>query len=313
MNIAAKITQLLNSPKFQELTAQALAINPWNTPYFINYASKAIQTQLLDPQKIENFKTKFKLNTQSKTKNIGIIAAGNLPLVGFADTLYALLLGYKVTLKPSSKDPLMRIFEELPEVTICNTIEELSHCSAILAMGSDSTCSLIKKLYPATPTLLRGSMHSIAIITGDETPKELELLCDDMLLYAARGCRNVTHLYTPCNYDFSPLIEAINRSIYATQQLMPKPWLQCYRQQKALLKLKGAEFIDSSLLLITPQATNIASTITYSYYNSLEDIKLEGVQFISKRGAFGCGQLPSLEDFANNENVPQFLSKIEGE
>lgn len=297
-----KIEQIFRSQHFADLTAEALKINEWFTHSDIRYAVEAIETEFLNREKLQNFISHHKIDTAKNGATLGIISAGNLPLVGFGDMFYTLLTGCRTLLKPSSKDPLMRAFAVLDGVTIVESIDELTSVDGIIAMGSDSTCAMIGERFPTTPTLLRGSMHSIAILTGDETPAELTALADDIFRYCSRGCRSVTHLYLPVNYD-------IEKLKFEPRDL-PRAWNDCYRYERARAIINGEQFTDAGYYIIKEGAGSATAVINYSFYSNRDQIDLQGVQHIATRENFGRAQHPTLEDFSGGRNVIEFLKGL---
>ncbi len=301
-----KIKQLFNSSRFEQLTQLALEQNHWFTLHSIEFAKNAIISQFLDETKVNIFCSKRGITNTPRNKDIGVVCAGNIPFVGFGDMFYALISGCRVKLKPSSKDPLMHIFDELAEVEIVESIDNFTNIDAILIMGSDSTCQLIESKYPNTPILSRGSMHSIAILDGTENKNELNELTKDMLLHSSMGCRSVTELFVPTEYNFTNLASALSQSKIE----LPKPWKECYNYQKALRTLKGEEFIDCEHSILTPHKTGQLAVFSYKYYSNTEQIDIQQVQHIATKENFGTAQCPSIEQFANKENVIDFIYSL---
>lgn len=295
----SQIENIFRSDRFAQLAAEAVETNEWTTEADIQYAVMALTEEFLDPDKLSSFIDRHSVDTSPRSATVGIVCAGNLPLVGFGDMFYSLISGCRVVLKPSSKEPLMRAFDSLPGVTIVETIEELRCADHLIAMGSDQTCSMLAELMPHIPTLLRGSMHSIAILAGDETDAELEALADDIFRYCSRGCRSVTHIYLPAGYD-------VDRFRFAPRE-MRVAWNDCYRYQRARAVLGGEPFTDGGFYLLKPVPTHETSVVGYSYYTDRAEIPTLGVQYIAERGNFGRAQIPTLDQFANGVNVIDFL------
>lgn len=297
-----KIEKIFSSDLFAQLATQAIATNEWTTADDIIYAVNALRAEFLDKLKLQDFASEHSIDTSPNDLCVGIVAAGNLPLVGFGDMFYALLCGCRVVLKPSSKDPLMRAFAQLEQVTVVDTLEELKGVDCLLAMGSDSTCHLLKGLMPKTPMLLRGSMHSIAILDGEESDQDVEALADDCFRYCSRGCRSVTHLYLPKGYQ-------IEKLKFAPRQ-MPAAWDECYRYQRARAILSNEQFVDGSFYLLKERPASATAVIGYSFYTDPSQIPTLGIQHTAHRGNFGHAQRPSVDDFANRQNVVEFLRKL---
>lgn len=308
------INNLFLSQRFVELSSSALAVNPWFTEEFISTAVRALREEFLDEAKVEGFCAKYNINREPKAKTVGVVCAGNIPLVGFGDMFYSLLCGWNVVLKTSSKDPLMQVFEELGRVEVATSLEELEHCDAIILMGSDTTCELLREMYPDKPLMLRGSMHSVAIIRDSLTLREANLLYIDMLLYCGRGCRNVSHLYLPEGFKMEFLVESILDVDVIDGYQMPKIWLDQYRYARAMAQLRGERVLDSGVCLFKEMpmygSNDSLVTITYSFYKSEDEIPLDKIQHIATHGTFGRAQFPTLYDFANKESVVEFLGSL---
>src|ERR1700712_944999 len=75
--------------------------NGWFTQLFIETAVKNIATNFLDAEKLQTFISSYKIPAnESNPKNIGLVMAGNIPLVGFHDWLCIFLSGHNAVVKP---------------------------------------------------------------------------------------------------------------------------------------------------------------------------------------------------------------------
>ncbi|MFI3288081.1 MAG: hypothetical protein R3Y61_06365 [Rikenellaceae bacterium] len=305
------LKNILNSEKFETLSAEALSVNPWVTPEFIATAREAIVQEFLDENKLKHFCLEHNIDTTPKDKRAAIICAGNLPLVGFGDLFYTLLCGWKILLKPSSKDPLMRLFEDIEGVEIIESIENLDTADAIILMGSDKTCALIEELYPSIPKLLRGSMHSIAILPTEPSTGDVEGLYKDIFLYCSKGCRSVSHLYIPRGFDVERLAHILKDTHLSSGYALPKIWHERYTYERATSMLRGDRIIDCGFCLLREaehhSPTQSLTTITFSYFDNPEEIPDTQIQHIATSENFGRAQYPTLSDFANKESVTEFL------
>ncbi len=305
------LNNILSSDNFDTLSAQALSVNPWVTHEFITTAREAISQEFLDEDKVRDFCSEHNIDTTPKDKRAVIICAGSLPLVGFGDLFYTLLCGWKVLLKPSSKDPLMRLFEAVEGVEIIESIENLDTADAIILMGSDKTCALIEELYPTTPKLLRGSMHSIAILPPEPTTIDIEGLYKDIFLYCSKGCRSVSHLYIPRGFDIERLAHILKETHLRSGYALPQIWYERYNYERATSILRGDKIIDCGFCLLCEtehhSSTQSLTTITFSYFDTPEEIPNTQIQHIATQKNFGRAQYPTLSDFANKESVAEFL------
>ncbi len=325
----ASIRAIFSSDFFGEVALRALEANDWFTAGSIAYAVDSLGGEFLDEGKFAKFSRGQGL--RSLGKQVGVLCAGNVPLVGFGDMFYGLVSGCRMVLKTSSRDPLMQAFGELESVTLCDTLEGFEGCDAILAMGSNQTCARLRELYSTTPMLLRGAMHSVGVLDGTESAAELHGLLDDIFIHSGMGCRNVGHLFVPCGYDFSALRAAVAVYFGTAQSTaqdtvqgsaqgtasctLSQNWTDCIRHNRAMMTLRDTEFIDLDKLLLcngTEDSHSPMGTITYSHYHTTTNQYLDPTttQFVSQRGTFGTGQRPTLSDFPNSQNVIKFLQSL---
>ncbi len=312
----ARIKALFSSASFAELRSEALGVNEFFTPEFIDYAVKALEDNFLNQAKVQEFVAEeriaraFTPAEHTAQSSVGILCAGNLPLVGFGDMFYALLCGCSVVLKVSRRDPLMRIFGELDNVEISESIDSFAPCAAIVAMGGDEVCAILESRFPSTPSLLRGQMHSVAVLSGKETPSELKLLANDMFLYCSMGCRSVTHLYLPRGYNLSTLTTAIEHSPLT----MPKVWHDNYRYERARATLSGEQFTDGGYFLLKEDsfgAPQPLTVVSYSFYDIVPELEgIANIQHIATARNFGTAQTPTLSDFSGGLSVIEFLDSV---
>ncbi len=289
------------------LTVDATKTNEWFTTYFINYAEDAIASEFLNTEKVNMFCRRHKIDQSKKERTVGVICAGNIPLVGFGDMFYSLLCGWNVLLKPSSKDPLMRIFDKLPRVSVVDSVESLSGVDAVILMGSDATCKTIDRLFPNTPKLLRGAMHSVAVLDDRSLTNGAQGLFNDMFLYCSMGCRSVSHIYLPEGFDTDNFAKTITLAKEKSQWDFPSIWYDNYRYQRALMSARGENFVDLGFALLSSSESNSVTNIRYSTSPSPINIDPHSVQHIATTSNFGRAQHPTLDDFSGGISVPDFL------
>jgi len=192
-------------------------VNPWFTEELIISQLKALSRQA-GRKKIENwiFPYSDKISIQ-KVKRIGVVMAGNIPLVGFHDFLSVLITGNVFVGKLSSKDDKLpaKIAEVLIKIEpnfknfIEFTNDKLKNFDAIIATGSNNTARYFEYYFGKYPNIIRKSRNSMAVISGKETKEELHGLADDILLYFGLGCRNISKVFVPKSYKFDALFEAL--------------------------------------------------------------------------------------------------------
>lgn len=313
-----------NGHAWKEVKLKAEIHNPWFTQEFIDTAVNQICSAFLEKEALESWVAQYQLQTvQQQPKNIGIVMAGNIPLVGFHDLLTVFISGHQATIKLSAKDDILlkHIVQELYqwEITVQNYIgfaERLNGCDAYIATGSNNTSRYFEYYFGKYPSIIRKNRTSVAILDGTETVLQLKALSDDMQLYFGLGCRNVTKLYVPKEYDFIPLIEAVKKYSYLGDHTKYK---NNYDYQLALALLNKQFYMTDGQLLFTENEANFSpiSQVFYGYYtdltsltNTLQDNP--DIQCIvgNNHIPFGSSQKPILTDYADGMDTMKFLHTL---
>ncbi len=313
---------LAGSSEWQEAKHKASLLNPWFTPEFIEIAAKNIARYFLDSQRLTDWVSLYDIKV-SDPKNIGIVMAGNIPMVGFHDFLCVFISGHKATIKASSKDDVLikhlvrKLKEWESEANNLATFEEmLKGCDAYIATGSNNSARYFEYYFSKYPHIIRRNRTSIAVLDGSETTEELEKLADDVHLYFGMGCRNVTKIYVPKDYDFVPLLNVFKKYDYFKDHHKYK---NNYDYNLALHILNG-KFYMSNESVILLENTSIFSPISQLNYEFYIDSKaldqhlksLEDLQCAVGHGyiPFGQAQLPSLSDYADGIDTVNFLINL---
>ncbi len=320
---------LYNDLFFDAFTLQikrAQEFNGWFTEDNILFAFEQWSKQLIK-NKIENWISTYDLNNKSP-KTVAVIMAGNIPLVGFHDFLSVLLSGNKVLVKQSSNDkhflPLIAKYLEYaaPEFkgSIQFTEDKLTDFHAAIATGSNNTSRYFEYYFGKYPNIIRKNRNSIAVLTGNETKDELLGLAEDMLRYFGLGCRSVSKIYVPKNYDFDQLFKAI----YPYSDIIHyKKYQNNYDYNKAVYLMSEFKLIENGFLMLKEDASYSSpiATVFYEFYDDLDHIKQrlhhdsEMIQcvvsnVIENAVPFGKTQEPSLSDYADGVDTLAFLSKL---
>jgi hypothetical protein len=210
---------LSDEPDWQSAKLKAHHENSWFIPEFIELATRHIAEAYLQKGALASWINDNNVSeNMHNSKNIGIVMAGNIPLVGFHDFLCAFVSGHRQTIKTSSKDNVL-IGHLVQKMQAWNKAVErevffeelLKGCDAYIATGSNNSARYFEYYFGKYPHIIRHNRTSVGIIGGDESRLDLELLSDDVYQYFGLGCRNVTKLYMPENYDFFPLLEAFKK------------------------------------------------------------------------------------------------------
>jgi len=295
--------------------------NPWFSQQFINLSVKNISNEFLQKDKLLKWANHYKLNDDIIPKKIGLVMAGNIPLVGFHDFLCIFISGHKQRIKPSSKDEalfkeiVIHLHKKYPEtIELAGITERLNGCDAFIATGSNNSSRYFEQYFSKYPHIIRKNRTSVAILTGMETRHELELLADDVHLYYGLGCRNVTKIYVPEGYDFIPMLSAFKKYAYLAEN---RKYRNNYDYQLSLLLLNRQQYMtnESILLVENPIPFSPISVLHYSYYKPGDELPAESsneLQCISGKGFTEPGALqhPGLFDYADGVDTMAFLSAL---
>jgi hypothetical protein len=312
---------LLGDDKNLEATKQkAFEKNKWFTEEFVDISLQNISTQFLNRNKLETWINYYHLDDNIDPKTVGVVMAGNIPLVGFQDFLCVFISGHRQVIKLSEKDSVImtHIIEKLTEwdkefSDVVKSADMLKDCDAYIATGSNNSSRYFKYYFGKYPSIIRGNKTSVAIITGNETESELELLADDVHTYFGLGCRNITKLYVPENYDFVPMLNSFRKYEYFKDHTKYK---NNYDYNLALLIMNRVFYMKNENIILT-ENENIFSPVSELHYNFYPDKsvlldelrKNEDIQCIVGGGEidFGGAQQPGLFDYADNIDVMEFL------
>lgn len=298
--------------------------NGWFTEESVRKAISGIRNWLTK-EELSRFCGQYSIKDDSN-KTIAIIAAGNIPLVGFHDIMCSLLAGHHVVIKLSSDDnkllPLILKYLVQIEPDFYARIRisdgKLNDYHAVIATGSDNTNRYFETYFGKYPHIFRGNRTSIAILDGSETDEELKLLGNDIFDFYGLGCRNVSKVFVPKGYDLNKLFgalfdfkEIVNHNKYGNN----------YDYNKAILLLDQAPDLIENGFLILQKTKALHSPLAVLYYDEYEN-KQEVEDFISqyedkiqcKVGKewipFGQAQEPKIDDFADNVDTMKFLTQL---
>lgn len=303
--------------------------NPWFT---IEYTKKAISAwgDQLSNDHLNKWLSVYQDMPQPEPKNVVVIMAGNIPLVGLHDLLSVLVCGHKAIVKLSSDDTVLMkwVIESLINIApewadkIEITDERLpKNFDAVIATGSNNTNRYFEYYFKTKPSLLRKARTSVAVLTGNETPEDLQKLGEDIFTYFGLGCRNVSKIYVPEGYDIAHFYEGI-ANFY--EHINHNKYANNYTYHKAILLMNLTKHFDNNFLLLK-EDTNIASPLGvmfYEQYTNLDELSktLENnkdqiqcvVSKISINNSvpLGKAQQPELTDYADGVDTVKFLLEI---
>lgn len=187
----------------------ASVYNAWFIPAFIEKAINNITNYYLDENKLQAWAAHYFVSEPVQLKTIGLVMAGNIPMVGFHDFLAVFVSGHRQVIKPSSKDNILLkhlidylISQDSEVGDYVKFAERLSGCDAYIATGSNNSGRYFDYYFGRYPNIIRRNRTSVAVLDGTESLEDLNHLSDDIHLYFGMGCRNVSMLFVPKGYDF---------------------------------------------------------------------------------------------------------------
>jgi hypothetical protein len=310
---------------------QAKMMNQWFTnesiEHVLQFWSTCLRKEVMENW-LEPYVPQLKIFTPGR--NVAVIMAGNIPLVGFHDFLSVLISGNRFTGRLSSDDTellpaLARIlihFNSQWADRIMFTKERLTGFDAVIATGSNNSSNYFNYYFSRVPHIIRRNRNGIAILTGDENEQELSGLADDVFLFFGLGCRNVSKLYLPLGYKFEPLLKAFQH--YTNFSLHHK-WMNNHDYYRSVFLLNQIPVIDNGFVILTGNQA-IASppaVLYYEYYTNVNDLlerlslQRDEIQVIvckKETPGHSClpgnAQKPGLSDYADGIDTMQFLLEL---
>ena len=324
-----RLRQNLEQLSLGELTSlvqEASNRNPWFDKSNIEQAINGI-CRLMDKETLTSWVNKYTQPTD--TKNIGLVMAGNIPLVGFHDFLSVIMSGHKAIVKLSSQDEILPkfIFNQLAQIDsrigeYIEIVDKLSEIDAVIATGSDNSASYFKKYFSSVPNIIRSNRVSIAILDGNESKEDLALLGRDIFSYFGLGCRNVAKIFIPEGYELVKLIESMdtNKGIIDHYK-----YFNNYEYNKAIYLVNKTEHLDSGFVLLR-NTSDLVSPLAVVYYEEYPNDELlrktisqntskiqciVGIKDISlPLVPFGEAQFPKIDDYADGVDTMDFLTNL---
>ncbi len=311
--------------EFEMILKKSEIENPWFTMDNQKFALKQ-WSDLLTRDNINSWLSSY--SPSKTTKKVGLILAGNIPLVGLHDVISVIVSNHIPLIKLSSKDKqmlpfLLKKWKEFSDNEIeYEFVERLVDFDAVIATGSNNTARYLEFYFKNHLSIIRKNRTSVAVIKGDETEEELKLLAQDIFRYFGLGCRNVTRLFIPEDFvidrvfeSFIDFKEIINHNKYANN----------YDYNRAVYLLNQDKFWDNNFVMLKEDEKLFSplSVIHFSRYSSLDDVKNfineneENIQCVVGKNDlgietvnFGEAQNPGLDTYADNVDTMQFLEVI---
>ena len=304
--------------------------NAWFTPESVRQAVTAIG-QMLNKRDLLTWLSKYDLDKNTASKKVGLILAGNIPLVGFHDVLCVLITGNHALIKSSTQDArlIKYVLNMLTDIEPAfkdqyTFIERLEGFDAIIATGSNNTSRYFEYYFSKVPNIIRKNRNSVAVLTGDETTDQLHNLGHDIFDYYGLGCRNVSKVLVPKDYNFVPFFEAIE----SYQPIINHhKYNNNYDYNKSIYLVNRDKHLDNGFLLVK-EDERMVSPLAVLFYEEYDDINAvqallsrenENIQCIVSTAPlnvnnqvvdFGKSQQPALWDYADGIDTMDFLTKL---
>ncbi len=311
-----ELTQILEKSKTENswftIESQRFALKQWSS--------------ILTQQNIETWLSNYR--TSGQPKRVGLILAGNIPMVGFHDVISVVLSGNIPLIKLSSKDRhlipfLLKKWNDFSDGNVpYEIVDKLEEFDAVIATGSNNTAKYLEFYFKDSLSIIRKNRTSVAVLKGDETDEQLQLLAEDIFRYFGLGCRNVTRLFIPKDMkldrlfeNFMNFSEVINHNAYANN----------YDYNKAIYLLNQEKFWDNNFVMLKEDDGLFSplSVLNFSRYDDLEEVEKflaeneQNIQCVVANPElglpsenFGEAQNPGLSTYADNVDTMRFLEVI---
>lgn len=326
-----KSTSVLNNDlyfdNFASLIELSQSHNGWFTPEQVYFSIQA-WAKALKEDNLNHWLSDYNFS-EIEPKKVGLVLAGNIPLVGFHDFLSVLISGHDALVKTSSNDQhLLKFLANYllavePKLNSKITFVEgkLEGFDAVIATGSNNTARYFEYYFKNKPSIIRKNRNSVAVLNGNESFEDLVNLGEDIFRYFGLGCRNVSKLFIPKGYNFDNFFKAMFEYRDVIQY---EKYANNYDYNKAVFLMSNFQILDNEFMTIKEDLSYSSpiSSVFYEFYENLEDVKkrlendTDQIQCVVSNNlipnsvAFGQTQQPNLWDYADNVDTLAFLSKI---
>ncbi|MEQ6119629.1 acyl-CoA reductase [Reichenbachiella sp. MALMAid0571] len=296
--------------------------NNWFTEESVRFSLLGIR-KFLDREILEKWTGNYTLPKDSN-KRIGVIMAGNIPLVGFHDLLSVLISGHHIMVKPGSQDSLLmtKIINTLIEIepeykARIEIVERLNDADAFIGTGSDNSARYFKYYFGKKPHIIRKNRTSVAVLTGNESEEDIHNLGKDIFTYYGLGCRNVSKAYVPQGYSFQFFLDSLQQFESVGDH---HKYRNNYDYNRSIYLVNREPHLDNGFLLVkeSKELVSPISVLFYEQYESKEELKsvlkenegkiqcIIGEEYIP----FGKAQEPEVWDYADGVDTLEFLSQL---
>lgn len=269
-------------------------------------------------------------NNKSDDVTVAVVMAGNIPLVGFHDFFCVLMSGHRILIKLSSDDQFLLPalseiligIEPLFEGRINFSRDKLSGFDAVIATGSNNSSRYFEYYFSGYPHIIRKGRSSIAVLSGQETDADLKNLCEDMFSYFGLGCRSVSKLLAPAEYDFNRLLEIATGYVNLARH---NKYGNNYDYYKSIFLINRVNFLDNGVFLLVQDngLNSPVSVVYFEYYSNRQEVinyieqnsenlqcVVSQIEYIPDRTDFGRSQCPNISDYADGTDTMKFLKNL---
>lgn len=302
--------------------------NGWFTIENQQKSVKAISEHYLDKDKLQQWLKPYNFPGETLARKVGIIMAGNIPLVGFHDLLSVFLSGHHAVIKLSDKDPyllpyLIKLLKEIDDRTeayfhLRNTIKEVD---AVIATGSNNSARYFEQYFSKMPNIIRKNRNAVAVLSGEESKEALLALGNDIFQYFGLGCRNVAKIYVPEHYNFDAFLELLHNGFKTIVQ--HNKYKNNFDFNFAIHVLNKNEYKSNGCLILTKNEA-LSSRVGELYYETYKTINQVEVELMKRMDEIQCivaeegrlslpsvemgkAQQPELWDYADGVDTLRFL------
>lgn len=323
-----------DDPALQTVVEKAHAENQWFTEDNIRQSLKAIAETMLAQDALEAWAALYPDNAPvHPERTVGLIMAGNIPLVGFHDWMCVFVAGHRARIKLSEKDKTLLpflvkkmgdwVFESWEYTEFVEEGAPIGEIDAVVATGSNNTARYFEQYFGKYPNIIRSNRNSVAVLTGSETTEDLIELGKDVFAYFGLGCRNVSKLYVPAGYHFEPLLEALHEY---REMVLHNKYKNNFDYNFTLYILNNTPHLNNGCVLLVenPALTTRIATLHYEFYRDADHLygllepQLDNIQCVVghepirniKVLPFGTTQKPGLGDYADGVDTMAFLTSL---
>lgn len=314
---------------FENLLLKAEQYNPWFTQEYLKFSFENVITMLNEEALTEWVANYPELYFADSDFRVGVIMAGNIPLVGFHDFLSVFITGNVFIGKLSSQDKFLLPFladyiikeDNRFASKIIFTENFLKNFDAVIATGSNNTSRYFDYYFGKYPNIIRKNRNSVAFLTGDESKEDIENLGKDIFYYFGLGCRNVSKLLLPEDYSIPKLLDNWQSFDFVTQHTK---YFNNYEYNRSLLLINKEPHFDNGFLILREDDSLVSpvSVLNYEFYSD-KDARIRRLNIyndqiqcivsnenvIKNAVAFGKSQSPTLMQYADNVDVINFLGE----